>query len=218
MNNIRSRVVKSIFWFIREIMDSLFLIVIEGKENIPETGPAIIVSNHCSYLDAPLVGRIFYDKLMDIKWIISRSNYNLWFLKWFLIMVKPIVTNGTVEKAKKELQNGKLVIIFPEGGGVWRIREKYKKPKPGKGAAVIALTSGATIIPIGLSGTDKVLPPRSFRLSPLNIIIVHVGKPFKIKAVDKEKIDDALIENTTEEIMRHIEALKSDHDLSSIYA
>lgn len=195
---------KFFFFLTRSLLNLNLKIVIEGKENIPQSPCALIVANHSSYLDVFVIGIAFYDKLINIKWVISKANYKLWFLKWAYAIYPVIVVNGTIEKVRQELIKNRWVVIFPEGAERWHPLEEPQLKKKSKGTAVIALSSGAAIIPVHIYGTDKVLPPASFKLNPKYTIRVRIGKPFIFEAMRQENIDPALLEETTQAIMNAI--------------
>lgn len=205
-------------FLIIKIFDFFFKLTIEGKENIPSlNSKAIIIANHCSFLDVPVIGRTFSKKLIDIAWVVSKKNYKNWSLKWVYAIYKVIVVNGTVKKASEALRIGSWVVIFPEGAGKWCALGQEKPLKTGKGAATIALTTGAMIIPVGILGTEKIMPPASFRMqkkmtfrmNPLETITVRIGKPFNFPPHNNPHIEDSLLEKCTEEIMQSIHALIS---------
>ncbi|MBU2103241.1 MAG: 1-acyl-sn-glycerol-3-phosphate acyltransferase [Candidatus Omnitrophica bacterium] len=184
-----------------------FKIVFKGLENIPDTSSALIVSNHSSYLDVLLIGTAFYSNLANVLWVISKENYRIWYLKWFYALYPVIVVNGTVEKVKKALSEGCWIVIFPEGAARWYSKKHPQNKKPGTGTAAIALSTGVTIVPVNIHGAGNVLSPHSFELHTAHTITLTVGKPFSFEAVHQEKIDETLLANTTEELVRRITEL-----------
>jgi len=204
-----TNLLRIIFYFIcRTILALQFKITVKGRENIPPISRALIVANHSSYLDVFVIAFALYNNLINLHWIISKANYNIWQLRWFYWFFPVIVVNGTVEKAKKALAENRWIVIFPEGAGRWCcIQDGGKKIIPGKGASVIALSTGAPIIPIGICGSDKALSPGKFKLNRKETVEVNIGKPFSFGIVNQERIDDSLIEKTTNEIMQRIYAL-----------
>lgn len=195
---------KMAFFATKTLLHLNLKIFIEGEENIPNLPSALIVANHSSYLDVFVVGVAFYKQLIKIKWVISKSNYKRWFLKWIYAIYPVIVVNGTIEKAKNELKKNRWVVLFPEGAQNWCAPENRQVRGTSKGAAVIALSTGTTVIPVHIYGADKVLPPTSFKLNPKHIIRVCIGKPFVFGAMQQAKIDEALLEETTNAIMNAI--------------
>lgn len=200
---------KCVFFFCKWLILSHFKAIYKGQKNIPQTPSALIVANHSSYLDVFVIGIAFFNNLIDFRWVISKNNYKIWFLKWFWWVFQVIPVNGTVEKIKKALNEKKWVVIFPEGAGKWCSTEEPKNKKLNTGAAVIALSTGITIIPIHICGADKALPPHSFKLNPAQTISVVIGEPFRFEPVCQERLDQALLEKTTQEIMGRIISLQT---------
>lgn len=210
MPSVKKYVYKFIFFIVGIILKPLaslhldLKIVIKGKENIPNLSSVLIVSNHSSYLDVFIVAKTFYDRLVNIKWVISKENYLLWFLKLLYVIFPVIVVNGAVNKVKRELMNNRWVVMFPEGEERWRSPDDPKAKKKNKGAPVIALSTGVTIIPMRIFEADKVLPARSFKLNPQYTIRACIGKPFAFGITEETKINQPLLEETYRVIMNAI--------------
>lgn len=101
------------------LLHSLYTIRVRGRHNIPESGPALLVSNHVSYLDGFLIGGALN---RHIWFMLIDFIYHIKFLKKFFKMMNVIpVYRGrkvikTFEMARQALQKGELVCIFSEGG------------------------------------------------------------------------------------------------------
>lgn len=97
-----------------------FRIEVTGRENIPKTGAALVVSNHVSYADAVLAG---YATRRFIRFLMWRPIYEIRGVRPFFVLMKVIpIDNGSpkatvraLKAAHEQLQSGKLVGIFPEG-------------------------------------------------------------------------------------------------------
>jgi 1-acyl-sn-glycerol-3-phosphate acyltransferase len=107
--------------FVLAIAANLFFrIEVTGRENIPKSGPALVVSNHVSYADAVLAG---YATHRFIRFLMWKPIYEMRGAKPIFQILKAIpIDNGTpkatvraLKAAQEELQRGKLVGIFPEG-------------------------------------------------------------------------------------------------------
>lgn len=167
-----------------------------GTHHIPDEGAVILCSNHISTLDPPLVGTP-----------LSRKVHFMAKAELFAIPVLgPLIRNlgafpvkrGGVSKesirhAIQLLQEGGMMGIFPEGtrGGAGMGK---------KGAASLALRSGATVIPVAIIGKYKLF-------SKLKIVY---GTPLDMSAF-KEATGPEAMEQATEHIMNAIRELKETH-------
>lgn len=162
-------------------------ITIKGSKNIPKS-PAIIVANHQSILDIPLVGMLL--KGYPQMWFSLTSYAQIPVLGFFLRRLGvPLDTTNAGSSASGLLRAIRLVneyerhtIIFPEGGRYidGEIHEFLK------GFALIAKITRRPVVPFFLINPGKVLPPRSFCLHrvPLGVI---VGEPFFYTDSDTEE-------------------------------
>ncbi|HUK42556.1 MAG TPA: AMP-binding protein, partial [Candidatus Acidoferrales bacterium] len=109
--------VRFILWVVTH---SLFRIRIVGQENIPERGPALLISNHVSFVDAFLIGACLPQ---FIRFVLHRDFYDIPRLNGFFRLMKsiPISTNNrrdiveSIRRARAELEAGHVVCIFAEG-------------------------------------------------------------------------------------------------------
>jgi putative phosphoserine phosphatase/1-acylglycerol-3-phosphate O-acyltransferase len=182
---------------------------IDGVDNIPASGPAIIVGNHRSYFDP-----------MAMAVTIARTDRTVRFLGKKEVFDAPIVgqiaaamggirvDRGTgsdepLKAAADALEHGDMVAVMPQGT-IPRGRAFFDPKLKGRwGAARLAAMSGAPVIPVGLWGTEKVWP-RSARLpNVLNIvdpptITIRVGEPVALKYqsadADTKRIMKALMD------------------------
>ncbi|HTN72845.1 MAG TPA: acyl-[ACP]--phospholipid O-acyltransferase [Methylomirabilota bacterium] len=109
--------VRFILWVVTH---SLFRIHIVGQENIPERGPALLISNHVSFADALLIGASLQG---FVRFMLHRDIYESRWLNWFFRLMKSIPVSATnrrdivqsIHRARQELQEGHVVCIFAEG-------------------------------------------------------------------------------------------------------
>ena len=109
--------VRFILWLLTH---TLYRIRVAGQENIPVKGPALLVSNHVSFIDAILIGA---SMPRFIRFMLHREYYDNRWLNWFFRLMKsiPVVTTsrrGIVEslrRARLEIDAGEVVCIFAEG-------------------------------------------------------------------------------------------------------
>ena len=106
---------------IRAMVLSLYRFRFEGTENVPKTGPALIISNHLSLMDGFLIG--YAARHRRVRFMIFRPYYEHWLSGAFLRSLKaiPIGTSGprdligALKAARAELEAGHVVCIFAEG-------------------------------------------------------------------------------------------------------
>lgn len=139
---------------------------VEGYENLPKEGSAVLCANHIHMLDS--VSIVIHIKRMIyimVKKELMTSKMGNWFFNKLGCFA---VDRGkgdmkAIESAENHLKDGDLLLIFPEG----KRNGMAKGEKMKKGAAMIALEAKAPIIPIGIQGSFK----------PFTKIKIRVGKP-----------------------------------------
>ncbi|MBO3748570.1 1-acyl-sn-glycerol-3-phosphate acyltransferase [Streptosporangiaceae bacterium NEAU-GS5] len=169
---------------------------VDGRDHVPDTGPAILASNHLSILDSfflpavlprqvTFVAKSEYFSGSPVSRAIMRFNGNL-----------PIdrdsagAAQAMLDAAAGVLKGGDLFGIYPEG-----TRSADGRLYKGKiGVAWLALTTGAPVLPVAMIGTDRVLPPgRS--VPRLTRITIKIGEPMTFagdpaSARDRRRVTD----------------------------
>jgi acyl-[acyl-carrier-protein]-phospholipid O-acyltransferase / long-chain-fatty-acid--[acyl-carrier-protein] ligase len=102
------------------VMTALFRVRVQGRENIPRTGGALLVSNHLSYADAVLVGQCTPRIPRFLMWrpIFNTPGIKFFFEVLHAIPISPESPKNTIHAlraARAVIQSGELVAIFPEG-------------------------------------------------------------------------------------------------------
>jgi len=179
----------------------------EGTENIPE-GECIVASNHRSHLDPPVLNAVFPEPLIFLA---KEELFNPP-LGWVIRHMRavPVKRRGDVEVLSLSLEflkRGLKIAIFPEGT---RARPgQFLKPKPGVG--ILAVKSGAPVLPVLIEGTDLSMPRGSKFPRPFGNIRVKIGKPFRAKDFSD---DPRGYREAAEEIMRRIQELSKESSSS----
>lgn len=195
-----------VVWFIRLC---LFLYVkgpkVEGRENVPKTGGAILVSNHLNNADPCVIPGVFSRRIITMakkemfKWpVIS--------LLFRFIGAFPVDRQGADLAALREAQavvnDGILLLMFPEG-----TRSKDCQLHEGfAGTALVAYRTGAPIIPIAITGTQHIPWPWVFVrpfMGPK--VTVRIGKPFFPPKAERITSEQARL--ATKEIMTSVAEL-----------
>jgi 1-acyl-sn-glycerol-3-phosphate acyltransferase len=137
------------------LMRVLFRIKHSGMERIPGTGALLIVANHVTYFDPVWIGVRCYRTIHFMAWDrLFGFPPAGWLLRAFGAFPVSLENPeyGAYKTALRVLQDGKALVIFPEGG-----RSPDGRLKPFKeGAAHLALKTGASILPVVIHGGERI--------------------------------------------------------------
>jgi len=159
------------------LMRALFRLEARGTEHVPPRGPVLLVSNHSSVLDPPLVGGVCPRQLTFL------AKAELFAVPGFgrlihALNARPVRREGAdaaaLRVALRALDQGGALLVFPEGtrGPEGRLRE----PKPG--AALLAVLSGAPVVPVFVRGSGRAWP-RGRRFPRPAKVRVAFGPPLR---------------------------------------
>lgn len=183
---------------------------VEGLDNIPPSGPAILASNHLAVADSfylPLVVRRRITFLAKSEYF-SGTGLKGRFLRWFYGSTGQVPIDRTnadaaeaaLTTAERLLSQGKLLGMYPEG-----TRSPDGRLYKGKtGLARLALQTGVPVIPVAMIGTDVVNPPGGKRWH-FGRVTVRFGKPMDFSRFDglggNRFIERAVIDEVIYELM-----------------
>jgi 1-acyl-sn-glycerol-3-phosphate acyltransferase len=204
--------------FVMRVIARLFTRVrIEGDiAAIPGEGGILIAANHASNADPVLIGAFLNPRLgRPLNWLGKREVFEWPVLSWLARHggVHP-VDRGAADveafrSAMRILEAGHILAVFPEGTRSPDGRLQEAKD----GVAVLALRSGALVVPIGVGDSDRLWPKGRFIPRFTRSVTVRIGAPFRLAealaaadpaaAADRRRAKEA----GTELIMRRIAAL-----------
>ncbi len=170
-------------WFIvRTLRVFYFPLRVYGQKNIPSKGAFIFAINHRSHLDPVLIPICCTRRLSFLaKDSLFRGKLLGWYLRHLeAFPIKRERTDvGAIKEIMRRLKSRSPVLMFPEGT---RVREG-EKSEVQSGVGFIAAKSGLPVIPVYISGTDKVFPPGSkkFNRYPAS---VRFGEPIRFVKSD----------------------------------
>jgi 1-acyl-sn-glycerol-3-phosphate acyltransferase len=157
-----------VYLIARFILRPLFLLAfrptVRGRENVPATGAFIIASNHLSFIDSmaiPLMAPRRVGYLAKAEYF-TGTGVKGWLTRtWFTALGALPVERQTHRAAQEALDTAMTVLnagggfgIYPEG-----TRSRDGKLARGKtGVAWLALTAGCPVVPVGITGTDRIQP------------------------------------------------------------
>ena len=171
-------------WFSRLVTSVITRVSVEGAiTQIPREGPVIIAANHASNLDPVVIGSWIIPQIgRRFQWLGKRELFE-WPVIGYIARhggVHPVDrSTADVEAfrlARRILDEGHVLFVFPEGtrspdGALQAARD---------GVAVLALRSGASIVPVGIAGSDRVWPRGRKLPRPGGRLTIRVGTPFRI--------------------------------------
>lgn len=176
-----------------------------GKHNIPKSGPFLLAPIHRSNIDTPLaaavtsrrmrfMGKDSIWKFKPIGWIISSLG------------AFPVTRGSADREALKRcisvLESGEPLVLFPEG-----TRQSGPIVQPlFDGAAYVAVKAGVPIIPVGIGGSEGVMPKGSKMIYPRKCVLV-VGEPIVAVADESGRIPRSAVKDITERLTVDLQRL-----------
>jgi 1-acyl-sn-glycerol-3-phosphate acyltransferase len=209
-------------WVIGPLLTTVFRPWVTGLENIPRSGPVIVVSNHLSLVDS-----LFLPMMVDRQMaFLAKSDYFTgkglkgWLIRFFMTSSGQLPIDRSGGKASEAslnaglavLAEGKVLAIYPEGtrspdGRLYRGRT---------GVARMVLEAGVPVIPTVMIDTDKVMPLGS-SLPKVHQVGVVIGAPLDFSRFQGMEGDRFVLRSITDEIIHEMHALGSQ-EYDDVYA
>ena len=192
------------FWARTILLTSGVRLDVKGKAQVPRAGGVLLVSNHLSMMDIPVLMACLP---VSFRFVAKESLFRTPFIGWHLHCGRHISLHREDKRSavkalgevRHKLNEGTSVLIFAEGSRSESGLGTFKA-----GAAHLAIRTGAAVVPIGIVGTDKVLPKGSIQIRP-EPIAVRIGEPLRPEGATRE---DA--ERFTEQLRERVSALISE--------
>lgn len=201
----RRRIRTVLQWMSVPAFNLVSRIEITGLENLPASGPLIMVGNHFSFIDPVCFVRLSPWQLEFVGGA-QTPHAPVWsriipFLWGYHPLYRGTGAADSIKAAVSILNQGGVLGIFPEGGN-WATVLRPARP----GVSFIAVQSGAPILPVGLVGMNDVFPALGkMRRAKIQI---RIGKPFgPYKADGKGRDKRQQLDEIGHDIMRHVAEL-----------
>jgi len=174
----------------------------EGGHNLDLGGPVIIAPVHRSNLDAPIIAGVGHRRMRALG---KRSLFVNPIAAWVVAALGAIplrrgeADRDAMKSARDILDNGEAMIVFPEGS-------RQSGPKVTEvfdGTAYLASKTGAPIVPVGIAGTEKALPPGAKYVHRSRVAVV-VGDPIR---VPKARMSRPAMRELSERIATELQAV-----------
>ena len=154
---------------------------IEGRENVPASGPFLLAPTHRSILDTPIASGVTNRRMR----FMGADKY--WKNKAFGRLLTALggfpVSRGTADREALRrciavLEGGEPLVLFPEG-------ERKSGPivQPlFDGATYVAVKAGVPIVPVGIGGSERAMPKGAKYIRPRKLHVV-IGKPMPVPRI-----------------------------------
>jgi 1-acyl-sn-glycerol-3-phosphate acyltransferase len=191
-------------WIARRVLRTNFNAKIEGAEKVPKIGPVLLVANHQSYIDPPLIGAFIRHR--TLSFLARAGLFKFKPVGWLIRSLNsvPIQENagdvGAMKEILRRLDAGHAVLVFPEGS---RTFDGAMVPFK-RGVSLLIKRAKCPVVPIAIEGAFDAWPrtatwPRWFT----GPVMVRFGDPVPSEIVLKSGAEAGLVELQTQiEAMR----------------
>ena len=202
----------------RPVAKKLWRFHLEGFDQLPTEGPAILCPNHISFLDSAF---LMLHVPRNISFVGKAEYMDSWKTKYVFpaMGMIPIDRGGgdksqaALDTAEKVLRRGEFFGIFPEGT---RSRDGYLY-KGRTGAARLALKVGCPIFPVGVVGTREIQPPDAKMPKIRMDCTIKVGRAINPARFKNRGDDHMVLRQITDELMYEIREL-TGQEYRNVYA
>ncbi len=146
---------------------------VSGREHVPLSGPLLVAANHLSWYDPIILALVLPRRV----WFFAKMEVFRWpIVGWLCWLTGQIPVHrgegdrAALEKALAYLREGRALIVFPEG----TVERQEQMIAAHTGMAMLAVRTSATILPVGHTGTRRILRSRR---SWFPRVTIHVGEP-----------------------------------------
>jgi 1-acyl-sn-glycerol-3-phosphate acyltransferase len=190
------RIIRNLAWLLAHLVCRYR---VSGREHVPTKGALLIVANHLSWFDPLLLSLITTRRV----WFFTKAEMFGWpIVGWLCKITGQIpVHRGegdrlALERALTYLREGRAIVFFPEG----TVERQEQMIPAHPGIAMLALHSGATLLPVAHTGTQRVLRPGRGWFPRVQI---QIGHPY-LPALPTGMARKAGLQEITQELMQHI--------------
>ena len=189
-------------YLLRFLLTVLIQWKVAGRDNVPKEGAFIVVSNHRSNVDPPVLGAGIARRRVRFmaKVELFKMPFGIVIKLWDAFPVRRFDADlGALLTAERILKHGGVVGMFPEGT---RSRTGYIG-RFHAGTALIALHTGTTVLPCAMTGTENLTSP--IKILKRTRVTVSIGKPIVLEQVRRPT--EAQVSELTQRILDDIVAL-----------
>jgi len=178
---------------------------VTGREHVPATGGVLLVANHTSYADPPIVGTACP---RPVNFMAKAELFDIPVLSGLIRRTHafPVrrgrADGAALRRAIRLLRQGRVLLIFPEGtrSAAGRLKEFEA------GAAFIAVQAQAQVVPLAIVGADRLLPRGKPILLPAKLR-VRFGPPLDLSRLRGQRPTREALEEVCEQMSGALRAL-----------
>ncbi len=196
-----------LYWLLRHPLNLYFMLFYRvrfyGRENMPRHGGVVVVSNHQSHFDPPLIA---IGLRRNLNFLARKTLFKFRpFAKLIdLLDAIPLDLEGIgfegVKQSLKRLRAGEMVLIFPEGARTWDGEIAPFR----EGALTLAQRSKSAILPVAINGCFDAWPRKNKVPHPLGKLRVVYGQPIPYE--DFQELNEEELRHLVEERVRELHA------------
>jgi 1-acyl-sn-glycerol-3-phosphate acyltransferase len=205
----QSRTSRVAYLGIRGVLKAFLLVYnrlqIEGRENLPSTGAYVLAPVHRSYVDSPIAACVTRRRM---RFMGKDSVWKSPPIGWIASTLGAFpVTRGSADREALRrgiavLEGGEPLVLFPEGE-----RKSGPVVQPMfDGAVYIATKAGVPIVPVGIGGSEKVMPKGAKFLYPHRLHVV-IGAPIPPLVTDSGRISRSDLSSRSAELHARLQEL-----------
>lgn len=179
-----------------------------GKQNIPAEGAFLLAPIHRSNIDTPLAAAVTRRRL---RFMGKDSLWKIRPIGWILSALGAFpVTRGSADREALKrciavLESGEPLVLFPEG-----TRQSGPQVMPlFDGAAYVAVKAGVPIIPVGIGGSEGVMPKGSKMIYPRKCVVI-VGEPIVVQRDEEGRVPRSAVKDVTQRLSDELQRLFDD--------
>lgn len=176
-----------------------------GRHNIPKEGAFVLAPIHRSNIDTPLAGAVTSRRL---RFMGKDSLWKVGPIGWVLSALGAFpVTRGTADREALKrcvavLEMGEPLVLFPEG-----TRQSGPVVQPlFDGAAYVAVKAGVPIVPLGIGGSERVMPKGRKMIYPRKCVLV-IGEPISATHDETGRVARSAVKDLTQELSVELQRL-----------
>jgi 1-acyl-sn-glycerol-3-phosphate acyltransferase len=178
---------------------------VEGRERVPAHGPFVLAPVHRSNMDTIYAATVTRRRLRYM------GKHTLWkgsFFSWLLSSLGGFpVVRGTADREAlnrcvEVLQSGEPLVLFPEGE-----RKSGPTVQPlFDGAVYIAARAGVPIVPVGIGGSERVMPKGSKLIRPARVHVI-VGQPIDVRTGEGARVPRSAVREASDQLHARLQQL-----------